>query len=46
MRQLGGDQAFEFRDELMTTFRRQIELEQLDGDEALAGRVIRTKDGS
>jgi hypothetical protein len=46
MSELSRDQAFEFSDELMTTFRRQIEFEQLDGDEALAGRVIRTKDGS
>jgi hypothetical protein len=46
MRQVGGDQTFEFGNELMTTFRRQIELEQLDGNEALAGRVIGSKDGS
>jgi hypothetical protein len=46
MGELGGDQAFEFSDELMPAFGREIEFEQLDGDEALAGRVIRTKDGS
>jgi hypothetical protein len=46
MRQLGGDQTLEFGDELMATFRRQIELEQFDGDEPLASRVIGTKDRS
>ena len=46
MGELGRDQTLEFSDELMTTFRRQIEFEQFDGDEAFAGRVIRTKDGS
>jgi hypothetical protein len=46
MRELGSDQALELGDQLMTTFRRQIELEQLDGDEAFAARVIGAKDRS
>ena len=46
MGEVGGDQAFEFGDELMPTFGRQIEFEQLDGDRVLAGRVIGTKDGA
>jgi hypothetical protein len=46
MRELGRDQPFEFGDELMATFGREVEFEQLDGDEAFAGRVVRAKDGS
>jgi hypothetical protein len=36
MRELGADQALEFRDKLMGALRRQVEFEQLDGDEPLA----------
>jgi hypothetical protein len=36
MRELGADQALEFRDKLMGALRRQVESEQLDGDEPLA----------
>ena len=43
MRQIGGDQTFERRDELMDTLGRQIELEELDRDEPLAFRIVRPK---
>ena len=38
MRQIGGDQPLELGDELMHALGRQIEREQLDGDEPLARR--------
>jgi hypothetical protein len=46
MRELSGDQTLEFGNQLVSTFRRQIELEEFDRNEALAGRVIGTKNGS
>jgi hypothetical protein len=45
VRQIGGNQPFECGDQLMNTLRRQIELEELDGDEPLTFRVVRPKDG-
>ena len=46
MLQLGLDQLLEFGDELMNTFRRKVEAEQLDRDETIAILVVSTKDGS
>jgi hypothetical protein len=43
MRQIRRDEAFEGRDELMDAFGRQIELEELDGDQTLAVRIVRSK---
>ena len=43
MRELGRDQPLERRDELMNFFRRQVEGEELDRNEPLALRVIRTE---
>ena len=43
VRQIGGDQPLEFGDELMPALRRQVEFEQLDGDEPLARRIVRAK---
>src|SRR5262249_16878426 len=36
----GFDDSLELRDELVHAFGRKIELEELDGDEALARRVV------
>jgi hypothetical protein len=46
MLQLGRDQLFEFAQELMNAFRRQVEAEQLDGDESITILVVSTKDGA
>jgi hypothetical protein len=43
MRQVGGHEALELGDELMDTLRRLVEFEELDGDEALARRVVGAK---
>ena len=43
MRQIGGDQALERRDQLMDPLGRQIELEELDGDEPLVLRIVGAK---
>jgi hypothetical protein len=43
MRDVGRNQRFELGHELMDTLRRQIQLEELDGDEATLLRLVRTK---
>ena len=40
---VGGDEALELGDELMGALGRQVEREQLDGDEPLALRIVRAK---
>ena len=44
MREIGRDELFELRDELPRAFRRQIQREHFDGDEAIALLVVRMKD--
>jgi len=39
----GVDQALEFGDQLVHAFGRKIEPEELDGDEAIAIRFVRTE---
>src|SRR3954453_23372089 len=46
MIELRIDEAFELGNELMHALGRQVEVEQLDGDEALARRVVRAKHGA
>ena len=46
MHELGGDEPLELGYELMYTFRREIELEDFDCDEAIASRFVRTEDRS
>jgi hypothetical protein len=43
---VGGDQPLEPGDEAMDPRGRQIESEQLDGDETIVVRIVRTKDRS
>ena len=43
MRQIGGDQALEFGDELMRPLRREIEFEEFHRDEPLARRIVGAK---
>ena len=43
VREPGGDQLLEFGDQLVRAFRREVEFEQLDGDEPLACRIVRAK---
>ena len=46
MLELGGDQLFEFRDELVNAFRRKIEPEHFDRDQAIAFGIVSTEDRS
>ena len=41
MRQVGGNQALEGRHQLVHALGRQVQLEELDGNEALALRVVK-----
>jgi hypothetical protein len=43
VRQVCGDEAFELGNELMRALRRQVEFEELDGDEPLQGRIVGSK---
>jgi hypothetical protein len=45
MREIGGDQFFEFGDQLMRAFGRKIESKELDGDETALLGVVRAKHG-
>jgi hypothetical protein len=45
MDESGLDQALELGDELMPTFGRQVERDELDRDKALARGIVRAKDG-
>jgi hypothetical protein len=38
--QVGGDEPFKLGDQLVRALRWEVEREQLDGDEPLAGRVV------
>ncbi len=46
VRRLDGNQPLELGDEPMDSLGRQIETKQLDGDETIVVRIVRTKDGS
>src|SRR6184192_1309989 len=46
MRESGGDDSLQLSDELMNAFRRQLEAEEFDRDEAIALGFVRAKDGS
>ena len=46
VRQVRGDQLLELGDELMDAFRREIEAEDLDRDDAIRLRMDRTVDGT
>jgi hypothetical protein len=43
MREVRGDEALEFCDELMRALRRHVEFEELDGDEPLQRRIVGSK---
>ena len=43
MRETGGNQTVEFRDELMRPLRREIEFEEFHRDESLACRIVGAK---
>ena len=43
MQEIGGNQLFEFRDELMHAFGREIQPEQFDGHEPIALRFVRAE---
>jgi hypothetical protein len=46
MREIRSDQLFELSDELMDALGRQVEPEDLDGDDAILVRVDRAEDGT
>jgi hypothetical protein len=46
MREVRRDKALETSDEVMRRLWRQVELEEFDGDEPFALRVVAAKDGS
>jgi hypothetical protein len=43
MREVCGDKTLEFCNELMRALRRQVEFEELDGDEPLQRRIVGSK---